>query len=206
MPLDQDLTEFTTVSQAITSFNFTDVVSGTSYLRVFGTGTKNNGSKILTQSQLEGDLPSTPSTSNFEVNFDLKFEKTLIVEGILFVAWSLETDTGTTNTSTVEIFHVDAADSETSIGTEVAGRAIGTALRSHRNLTKFEIAATTFKKGDTLRITVGIWARETIEGGGGLLAYGFGHDPKSRTSSDTEVLVANEPTDFQINIPFELNI
>lgn len=181
MPLDQDLTEFTTASQAVVSYNYTDIADGTGVQIFFANASKNNTGNIYFLNQTQDDTSRiTLNTLNgTNTNFDLTpFNLPRRVTGTAYILATIYNNSGTT-TFTFQINKYDGT-TETTIGTAVSeGVTVGISPRTV--LLPVVLTDTNFEQGDILRLSI-----------------------KANSVNGNIDIKASNP--FRLSIPFNLDI
>lgn len=195
------------VSDNVT-YDFTDIASGTGFIKYLGFGTEDSGgeSKKLSNSveySEEDGQQVTFSTGNgtkLNVDFDIEFQTTQVARGTAIATFGI-TITGSrqfTSDITVDIIHYDGS-TETVIGTTDLQPI--TYLGSSQQLdyvVSIDLTQTTFKRGDILRLTV----RDdvTITGGSSTSSIKIYHDPTNTAVSglQTSKLILDMP--FRIDL------
>lgn len=223
MPLDPDLQEFTTASQAVASYDYTDIINGLGYEIMQGYASINDTtvSYGLSPNTIYA-TPASTGTSEFQntsfqeklnIDFDTSvFNIPRTAKGTAFmnIAYgSTATGTGGGDCLTyciVKLYHYNgttetliATAQQTGTHTETA---TGETSDSVSTL-QFDISETLFAEGDLLRVNVEVWAYVI---GGDVNNRGtchFYHDPKDRTSGGTP---ATPTTKLEIHIPFKIDI
>ena len=226
MPLDNpDLTEFTTASQQLVNFNFTDVIQGTGFIvyNLFNTneeGTVNYGltTRTIRPDEKDGQITiattggNTPLQKDLDLDFDLVFNIPQTIKGKWFftgLAAGAHSGIGTHTTfyiikirkwdGTTET-EIDSAQSQTySVGTSGV-------LEEDMAVQGDITSSVHFNKGDTLRVTVETWSDST----NGTGAYGILHNPPDTDISEAwEGIVGTqtlENTKSSVFIPFQLDL
>lgn len=221
MPLDPELTEFTTQSPVIASFSFTDIADGTGVISFNGAKSvtsAGDGYILTTQSIFSNDIETASGTvaSNnvFVKLLDLDFDAVLNTPRDLFgTAYINATSYGQFaagaggSHSSKMIFKIRKWDgsSETeiiSVETETLTNAIGTGAITKEWLVNVTIPETHFNIGETIRVTAELWGRRSVNGS---IRGALSHDPVAR---DTVTFPANDAytTQLKFNIPFKLPI
>lgn len=213
MPLDPDLTEFTTTQQVLASYSYTDIRSGTGFQTYYAAVTidSTGQDEILTARTIYSDEKKTTFTipidgagavfaKQKDYNFDLStFNLPLDIKGTadINVSWTLETGGGGEGYFIFKFRKWDGT-TETEIGSvQTETITIGDAIEK-TSLVSVVLPLTNFQSGETLRLTAEIWTRNlhnTI-----TTDFTFCHDPKDRTVSsfDTSQLI--------VNVPFKLDL
>lgn len=208
---------------AIASYDFFDIAEGTGYVTFFGAKTQSGF--VLIKTAVNSDFVETTGISDttddvakFDEDFDLTLNIPKVVKGKLLVDVPATNDfqsgtAATTLSCKVKVlFRKWDGDNETEIANATSiTRAVdsGTGIdHEKRFLIEVTIPRTKFKKGETIRVTLELYAWEAVDN---VLAwFAIGHDPKSRASTLTgatsqKVLAAGN-TDLFIHIPFEVDL
>lgn len=204
----------------ISSYTFQDIAQNVSYATYYAVIDR-TGAGILSPSGIETDqeywrISKTTASGSEEWNFDLTFKRPVTIEGKLMVVCTYGGKKGTGSApqsyETVEIFHVNATATETSIGTEQTGETYNyggdTNVRSYRKLFIFDITKKTFGIGEKLRVEVVTnWVNDTS--GTPSQAYFWfdgmnraeaGNDP---SSDGTAYFLNSQDTDFKVYVPYK---
>jgi len=198
MPLDPQLTEFTTESPVPASFDAIDFVTGLGLKKFYLLGTQLTGGveySLTTDNTIQADTGNNKFGANATVNadFDIKFEKPFTIEAAEGTVSCTVTIAGAaTLTITATIYHVDAAAAETQIGVVVFPTSSGDG--SHRRTGKFTFTRADFKIGETLRVTL-----DTVSTSAGTQTY---IDPSGSiplTGTISEALTST----FILTVPFK---
>tara|TARA_R110000764_G_scaffold26554_2_gene62940 strand:- start:168 stop:830 length:663 start_codon:yes stop_codon:yes gene_type:complete len=219
MPLAKELTEFTTSSPTIASYNYTDIINGLGFVvfQGFNSIDDTTASYGLTTNTLFSDsilsqsatFTDTSFTEQLNVDLDSSaFTVPRDVKGTAYVNIPITAKSlGEGDASTyaiVQLFHYDGS-TETQMGTDQQTGTVSepqTAKQSGRvACLKFDISTLQhFAVGDVLRVTVKLFARVTANSGG----CGFYNDPSNRAGND-EGTIASPTTKFDVHIPFRIN-
>lgn len=182
MPLDKDLTEFTTTSQLIASYAFEDLEEGTYVLLLYG-GQDNTGWYLTKNAGLASkNMFSTISASSTwgENKFAIKFNEPKTLKGNIFVNVPISRGSGNSAlaTVTIKIYHWDGS-TETQLGSTTSDTTPTTAAEStdETEILSIKVPITTeklFASGDVFRLGVKVVV--------GNNDYQIGHDPLNRSS------------------------
>ncbi len=213
--------------RSIITYNYTDIASGTGYIIFYGAEhqeTTVSGGYLLTGKTFSNTILSygTAETTSFvevvDKDFDVLFNTPSRVKGKIRVTLTLGSGSQNINSAAetyaiVKAVHIDAATNETPLGqaqTETMIRTTTTAETAFSQTVNVEIDIADirrFKKGETLRITVGIWGKKTSTNAS---YQGFGHDPMDRndtpTNPDFNMIEDDDTTIFAVHIPFLLDL
>jgi len=179
---------------AIGSFSFTDVITGTGYVRVFA-GEGEVGRRLMATAvdSTDNGNKTTRSVSDTDaspvlqeaIQFDLDIDRTLFLEGRAFVQVTFEhsgtAGDGAQSYIIVKIVHVNSASTETELSTQqtVTNTGLGATATAWRFMIDDDIARKKFIKGEILRLTVEIWGRrDSAQSNPNLILW---HDPTNRT-------------------------
>jgi len=209
---------------AIASYSYTDVAEGTGIITFYGASHQEESTEayFLTQNEVYSNsvnttiaIAETSFTKVIDHDYDLVFNLPKRIKGKARCNITIAGgDSNSANTSgevyaIIKIRHYDG-----STETEVAsGQSETLAFESSANTSKtmcVEIDVSTarhYKKGETLRITVEIWAKKTAANSTWV---GYGHDPKDR-NVDVVVDYGSLPEDdytkqLLFYIPFILDL
>ena len=181
MPLKTpELTKFTTASQVIASYDYTDFADGTGIIGFYGISvmidnTTANNEYILVKDPVisafvDGSEAQTYMADTEEIDFDLKFNKAQTVTGNATIVLPV-TGSSAGGRPKVDIYHYDGT-TETSIATQVELINIGAAAQLDL-VTKMPLTTKRFNPGDILRLRI------TATGGTMTLR----HDPTGSTAA-----------------------
>lgn len=212
MPLDPSLTEFSTASPVIASFDFSDIRSGTGIQSYFlydsetSAGTDEHLSETAQYSQnlfksIEAQTGALAKRS--DVDFDLTvFQIPQDVEGTgtIQLPFAYEILNGTGTGTIYVICRLKKNDVE--IASVQSVSFIRTISFSDEGVWALPITIpfTHFQVGDTLRLTIEIWASSD---GGEQCSFAYGIDPLDRafTFKGKEL----QTTISKLSIPYRLN-
>lgn len=169
---------FTTTSQTIATFDFTDLATGLGYENFFAGATQNDSATnfVLTSNsfkdQLGLDHVRTSSDTSLSKDVDLTFDssgfnlpRTIDGEVICAIPYHIKNEGGSTSLdvfSIITLYRVRATV-ETSLGTIQSGTitaATGGAGEGYMT-TKFTVDKALIQEGDILRFDVEVWAVRT---------------------------------------------
>ncbi len=203
---------YTQSPPVLVNFDFADVLADVGYITLTAMIDEAGNERIIRQT-LDGVTLRTVVTGNsgetVEKNFDFEFNISQLVKGDLFVSITIFADGSGSNTginnTTVEIFHVDSASNETSIGTQQSiaelTNPISTAQDEYRSTLTFAVNKR-FKKGDKIRIEV----ISTVTGGNPNGKAGFYHDPADRDTGLVDQGGFTAKSNLLMQVPFDLDI
>ena len=214
-----------TPERSLTSFNFTDIVDGTGFVNLFLAQVEDEDSRdaILTpiiidsaESQnaegaaaveINGSTASVSFVKVTDKDFDLtafNLPRTIRGTALLNMGFALTTSTGTGQSFIVAKIRKWDGSTETELisGQTVTLLVAGADKFNNIGMT-LVIPKTQFKKGETLRLTIEVWAKS--EGGGTTQAI-FGADPAG--TDGTFIKAANEglSTKSTLNLPFNIDL
>jgi len=206
---------FQAQSNAIASYNWTDIAEGTGIVKFYGFGTTDNTGTnyALSENIFYADphfsSASTTSTSYFkalDMDFDLtEFNTPKIVKGTVIIQAASKLDgSDATGESHYLIFKVRkvSGGSETDLGT-VQTATIDSSTKKQYHCVKISVNRTFFKKGDILRVTIEGWAKVSS----GTANLYVAHSPTNEDVSGQLVVGTDvESTQFVVYIPFGLEI
>ena len=208
---------------ALASYDYYDIDEGVGYVVYYGAkGTdeylvvKNPiYSNVIVSEVRINDLAA--ATKKLDIDFDITFNLPKIVKGKAFVTFSQGANVFTSGKIQYiyEIVRIRKWDGATeteiannqgdTIQTPAGTGAWMTTPKTKTECIEVDVPQTHFKKGETLRITMELWAQNDGVADGWA---GFGHDPKDRDEDSTEMthpLIANAYTTImEIHIPFKL--
>lgn len=199
---------YTKSAPVLVNFDFADILSDVGYITLFGINDE-AGTKSLNRTALESTTVLTKVTGtsgNVEANFDSTINIAQLIKGDLFVSITIQatSTTGTSqNDTTIEIFHVDGASSETSIGTQQAIRQLNnpsSGSTEWRSTLTFDVNKQ-FAKGDKLRIEV----ISTVTSGNANSTAGFFHDGSNRDLGLTDQEGVTARSNLIVSVPFDLD-
>ena len=211
MPLDGDLTEYTTVSPIVPTVSISDIITGVGYKRWFATNGSN--SDFLTTESADSASSKTlqdvsiSESLEFEKNYDLEFANVGFIEGRCIVNYSFGGNsaggqTGNFYTKTT-LMHVDGASVESTIGSTVTTATItpagGTGV-DNRYCIDFDVTKKKFIPGEKFRLNIEVWGSKD---GGNCNAQLY-HDPTNRvqTAYNSADTGTTNDTDLTVDIPF----
>ncbi len=195
------------------NYNFTELASGSGIITLYAG--KDQSAGILSVSPFYSDKIATNSTTlgttyakEIDMDFDLSINKPITLKGNAFFSVPITFTHGTGNHYAYCIVKVRKWDgsTETDIasGTSTTWKgayAHSAEIRAVR-LVKVNVPLTLFKKGETLRITVEVWAKSDQSPRQVFL----GHDPMGRIFWDGSTEFTDWPTQLKCNIPLRIDI
>jgi hypothetical protein len=237
MPASDIPQDFRKSPEALVSYNWEDIRDGTGYAVFYGgscAGTTLTSPNIFYSGMIHKNGTETTLTNAdtyyecLDVNFDITFNRPMTVFGNILTTVPF----GIKNTSvsdvvfvmkaTLLVYHYDGV-TETQIGAtqtseEPAKNMVANALLSHITTLKTSITSVVnFKRGETLRFTIKVYAK--CEAAGKSVIAGVGCDPMNRTDAiiylldaggayeydEVQVIETNDPTQLKLQVPFRQN-
>ena len=215
MPLDKDLTEFTTASDpAIASYDWVDIATRTGYIELFVGETE--GAKVLVTKPFYAEKSkeySIATDTAVDEDFDILLGKPLEIEGdaIVTIPTYLWNNTGgtltLTSTLTITLRKWDGT-TETDLATDsvaISGNLLTEQKRGEIHSIGLTVPKTHFKDGDTIRLNV----TATSSGAAGKIIYFF-RDPKNRDVTAfglaTDASYPLSSTIMNINLPTNIDL
>lgn len=208
MPLSQDLTTFTTSSQAVASYDFTDIVSGTGYITLYAGNTDggyflSNIQYFSNQKQLTSeDIGIVSDSTIFDLDYDVLLQKSITIKGDVLVTvahGSTQGGGGTIDTYVIATLRKWDGTTETDLGSVTMDTNQNTSgIKYGLNTGEINIASrTTIKEGDTLRLNIVVKATTTINSAQDVHLL---NDPKGRTvgTAESSQLTVLIPTPLDI--------
>ena len=210
MPLDRDLTEFTTAGPTNTIFNWEDVIASVGY-KTFFTLRNTEGDLLVTSNPISNNFWTTRNSSGTtEINFDHEFLAAVDIEGQGFFEFTGKTvsdGTGAIETliGKIRLIHVDSDNNETEITAEISSDTLGapaTTVYKRMGMT-LNIPNTHFAVGEKLRLEFKMVTVEDTTG-----TFVIWHDAANRGAPGGNDVATGEPpgTDMQLTIPFRIPI
>lgn len=212
-----------TPEAAIASYSFTDIAEGTGVVVFLGSDTDDDGTVTYSLSQNAVYSANVTTEGNgtsgveklIDVDFDVTFNLPKRIKGKIIANIPIisgHESTGNKEGTAYAILKVRHWDgtTETEIASNTKSKVTSGLASSdtQQDVLNVEVDApqTHFKKGETLRLTVEIWA--ATQAGSGL-QVGLMHDPKNRKPLDYSG--GNDTGDFIIsilsfNVPFVLDL
>ena len=205
----------------LANYTFTEVISGTGYLKLYGINTVNIstfdyhliGQQVFSNDQAtKGDTASGTFTKIIDLDFDIEFgfPQTLKGTAIVNIPNGFST-TGNYQTYVIaRLTHIDADATETQIGADQqtdtlnysgeglpGGDAEVAALR-------IPITTTKIKRGETIRLTTEMWMRNTgsVTDGVGEI----GHDPTGAPTTILSKAEGAQSTALALWLPIKIDL
>lgn len=213
--------------EAIATFNFEDIVSGTGIILLYaGTTVDKNvlSNFVFYSNKVAEAAVATGATSTytkkFDVDFDVTINKTLELQGTAIVTVPIKVTNvagGGASSSAYAVAILKKEDVTIVTNTGVtSGVVLATATDrgwgveiayGSPTIDLVIPAGTTFKVGDTLRLTVEIWAKGTSTDG----TVTFAHDPQDRTqdwdfTSTWDSTGKDMTSQIKLQLPVKLNL
>jgi len=210
--------KFQTQQTAISSYDYTDIASGTGYVIFYGgnlsDGTSASGSYVLSDNVFYSENKNTHTvlnTTSWANAMDITFESSIfnlprIIEGKALINATLgHGATGgaipLTRLSGTRIIKYDGT-TETVLATVTSDITTGgAALGAHIFSMEVDIPQTLFKAGDTLRLNTNVWVK--LDAGAGV-TWTIAHDPADR--NDSTYIPDADPTTLTFHVPFKVDL
>lgn len=204
-----------------------DLATGIGYKRFFAVRT-DNGFKLFqtrydSSSRIYGSTDLTDNgkftkaditginnvlVKTIDRDLDLKFTRSSIVKGTLFLQFTYGIVSNAAGNVTfshvVYIYHVTSGGTETQLATFNSGSSAenGGAVE-RRILLDFDISNRLFKQGETLRVTIEIWAASSTGASPDkdAILYHDGNNRETSLAGDNEF--TNHDTDIIVDVPFK---
>ena len=221
--VDLQPTPFTTASPVLANYNYNDIINGTGFVKYYGGHTSSGytlsiqpfySEKVMTFAAID----STTAVKAIDLDFDLLFNSPRTIRGVALlnvgVGMKAATQGAATRNRTYVVVRIRKWDgtNETEIATAQSTTWTedpdeeGAEFNGIFSVS-VDIPHTDYSAGETLRITVELWAWESGYGG---LNTTLTHDPKNRSTS---VFDDNNAWDFgadstimEVTIPFKLDL
>lgn len=201
----------------IASYNFKDIIEGTGTIVFFGFSSKEETTENfhLSSNAVYSDSivqVINNDQSTFTEYFDLDFDTSIfnLPKRIKGTARVILTTGHFRSTGANQVYFIakirkwDGTD-ETEIASAQSGTYSVNSGTTNSKTMNIEIPISTvqhFKKGETLRVTIGLWAKSS----NGTGTVGFAHDPKNRDDeTGNNIIVDAHTTVMEVHIPFEID-
>jgi|TARA_R110000751_G_scaffold117608_2_gene217850 hypothetical protein len=196
-------------AEVLANYDFADLLTGVGTITLYGisdeAGTKKLSRQALESTAVKADIQGT--SGSIESNYDIEFNRSELVKGDLSATITIQATSTTgssTNDTTVEIFHVDSASSETTIGSQ---QAITQLSNPSAGSTEYRTTLTfavnkRFARGDKLRIEV----ISTVASANSNSVASHYHDGANRNLSLTDQHGIAAPSNLIALIPFDIDI
>ena len=193
---------------AITNYDFLDVITGRGILTLYGGDISINGTKtyVLTPNQFysqDGFTLISANAGTLDFSFDMELGEPITIEGdaIINAPFRVQNSAGETVTATFLVKKVDAASVVTVLISGACSQVVNTAAGGQVNqlVRRLAIPRTTIKGGETLRVQ--------ISGAGAVVAKNtdWAHDPKNRGTINTDA-IGYETSQFAIQLPVVVDL
>ena len=200
---------------SIASYDYTDIASGPGYITLYGADDYLSGG-LLVDNPVYSDKIVTycvpTSTTNYpkeiDKNFDVTFNKNIVIKGKAMVNFSMQVSAGTSASGypMTKISKISEGV-ETILASSLSGALItythaSTSWdRPKMYLFGLELPQVTFAKGDKLRVNVQAYAKYS----GASPYVAIAHDPKSRTDS-TFFTATGDVSQMSIQLPVKIDL
>jgi hypothetical protein len=204
-----------TTDQALTSYNYLDMISGKAYIKFYCLNTDTTRTYFLTQNAIESykviNTGGGTATGSYVLmadhDYDLKFTRATIIEGTAYakVLFGHARGSGSsTHTSYVIIkLRRYSGSTETELVSQQSQTLSSGGTTQGQFTGSFIIPRTKFRRGDIFRLTIELW-----ESGGNAESFNwfYAADPLGRAIPAAEstqwTLTADQSTSLIIQIPF----
>lgn len=196
---------FSIPDNVIGSYNYADIISGTGYISLYAGKTVSGANLSSVQyynndtTFTSGSTSSTSYTKVEDIDFDVVLLRPLELKGRVIINVTLNTSStggagGGTGTA-YAVAHLRKWDGTTETTLQTSGD--GPVVGNETSTAALECNLTTaqrLKIGETLRITIEVWAKHS-DGTPYACNYKIYHDPKERSASgvDTTALTIHLP-------------
>jgi len=213
MALDPSLTEFTTASPILANYDYNDLAEGTGNVEFYGGTTKeltvvnhilrrgtffSNWNNRFTQAAVTGG-----NAKRIDLDFDLSaFKNAQVINGTGYVYIPVINAGNCTSYAIARVRKVSATGAESEIASATSETT--NTLAEHIFAMALTIPKTPIATGETLRVTIEIWALSTS----GNTHVGLAHDSNGGDCdfpSITNSITAGNSY-LKVNIPFEINL
>ena len=208
-------------ASSIASYDAVDLLSGTGYISLYG-GKTDNGyilSNIQFYSESIGTYATcttTPDTLEITANFDVEINRPIQLKGKMIVTTPLNLKLGQSNEIMNAYDKVYLKRVATTLYTATGTTATtfdtndtdGTPVVTNTEVDISEV--TRFKRGETLRVTVEVYAWQSTAGG--TPAVVLYHDPRGRagdfwlSKDDTAIADSDDTTVMLVQLPVRIDI
>lgn len=207
---------FQAISNVLPTYNFVDIASGTGFINFYAGDSGNaaafhlsnytfySSNIVITSAGLADNLTDVVS---LDYDYDVELNRPLNVAGITIVNIPFSSTSGTRHVTSAyvkAIFRKWDGATETDIATSSASAALSysAAVQYKMGCVSLDIPLTHFKIGETMRLTIRVYA--TTDSGGAGASVSFAADPKNRTTGwDTSAAV---PSQLVFQCPVRLNL
>jgi hypothetical protein len=199
-------------SQAIASYDWLDITSGTGYRKYYACSAQDSASTkyfLTTRTMDANPITVGLSTSNVaglfsDTDFDVSFAVPAMVKGTALVNLTHYLNTTNTESIVVNIYHVSLTAVETLIGTATTVELVTTGSETHnRECLKIALTQKHFGVGETLRLNIIQNGRKNAAGSSTVSYY---TDPSSRTSLTETGTGTSLKSDLVLDVPFKIDL
>lgn len=202
---------FQAISNVLGNYNYVDILSGTGYINLYAGNTVDL--KVLSNNTFysntiveSGTTSSAAYVALLDHDYDVILNRPLDLRGLGIINIGMWTDN--TSSATAAYSYIETIVRKVTGGVEsdiVANNSTEVAINSAGRWTELaidvNIPLTHFKIGDTLRLTIKLWAKNT---NADTTTAQYAHDPKNRTTGwDTSGAV---PSQILFQCPVRLNL
>lgn len=217
-----------TQEAALASYSYTDIAAGTGVQTFYGANATSGANFFLTTdtpySERVLTVEAATATANYQKEIDVDFDVDLnlprdikgdLIASVPFgIGWKETTSNDVFIYCVVTLKKVSGG-TETTIATATGKPFIvtGTATPQAMDALVLDVTKTHYKKGDTIRITVELWAKK--EAGADSVHIMLGHDPQNRAygfwdqttgGAAKDYDFGTNPTNLNFKIPFDLDL
>ena len=204
-------TKYQSLSNAVASYSFVDIASGTGYITLYAGLTEDL--KVLSNTEFyshtiysEETAATTSFTKEMDCDFDVLINRPTYLKGTCIVNLPTKFIIGN-GAYAGSVYHkiiIRKWDGTTE--TDIISHTLDTTTGNSETIYKMNavglvLPLTLFKVGDTLRITIEGWGK-VVTAGGTPLTVGIAHDPKGR-ATDWDATV---PSIFTVQIPVRVDV
>lgn len=201
----------------IVSYDFVDIASQTGVIVFYGGRTNQSGAYILSNNTYYSDKLSTAYsfsgttwTLALDKDFDVTINKPFTINGtcIMSVPLKVSKQTGTSGEGRMDIYLRKVSGGVETDLLALSGAtftAVAADTSYYLDTVSGNVSNIHFKKGDTLRVTVMVYAQRN--GGGDNTIVALGHDPANRSTNDGESdNWSTTPTTLKAHIPTRIDL
>lgn len=201
----------------IGSYNSQDLTSGVGYKDYYATieeiytGVASyalvDQSFDVSNRYFEGTTIQANYTKVGDYDFDIGFNKNLIVQGHCNIGYTIEPYGGAGGSISqycvINIFHVDKNRVETLLGTK-QGEVYSSSVRmSRRIMNEIIISTKNFRSGEIFRVNIEAWAKTT---GGAANTWRLYVDPANNITPANDASGTAPDTTLKISVPFKIDL
>jgi len=185
----------TGVARNLASYDFYDLATGTGYKTFYMVDVRGEGvdqvKYIMVTNPIGGCIGYFSQSIAYDLDFDLTFEKTTKIDGIIY--FSIPYKLATNYEMKIDFYHVDSTPTETQIGATVErnGNAADDKIFSGFVDTGGVI---TFKKGEKLRLT---FSTTTVQAANFIMCDPLGRTALGGVTPNTSQAIVNLPIIIQ---------